>query len=616
MAEQLLTLTTRNPGAEPDAKNATGEKKRVHVRSRMQRPRARRCWLAALGVVWLLCACGGGSPMPVDQEVPPGGLDGPPLALLIGNVAGGGNVDGPAAVARFNLLAWIAIGTDANLYVGDAGQGIRMITPDADVSTVDRTPTLLDWGSDGAGNRYELQVHGNRVLRIDPAGTVSVFAGSSQGYADGPAPSAMFHFCQVEVSPTRTIWFCPSRRLAVDREGNIYVPDHYNDAVRKITPHGVVSTYARVGGVIDLAIDSKGTLYATAGNSLRELGRGDVIYRIRPGGAVEPFVGTAASDGVQPLISASTDCTPWAVANDAAGALYVTGAVQPATLCRIDGKRITAVPLLGTTGQALWPGDLVVDRAGNVFVADNQRHVIRRIDPSGAVTTFAGSDQRQGDADGVGAEARFTGPNGLAIDSADNLYVTDSFSAVRKITPAAVVTTLAGTASAGPNTDGPAALARFDHPRGLAADAAGNVYVADTGHHTVRKIMPDGRVSTLAGSPGEAGSEDGTRGQARFNGPWDLAVDSEGNVYVADSGNHTIRKITPAGVVSTVIGIAGREGFIAGPLPGVISKPRRLAFHGSTLYFTTYQGVARASRLTERPPERSCPRSLRVQPCE
>ncbi|MFZ2650894.1 MAG: hypothetical protein WA210_12410, partial [Burkholderiaceae bacterium] len=160
------------------------------------------------------------------------------------------------------------------------------------------------------------------------------------------------------------------------------------------------------------------------------------------------------------------------------------------------------------------------------------------------------------------------------------------------ITPAGVVTTLAGSARFPGGADGTGAAARFFGPQGVATDSASNVYVADTSNHTMRKITPAGVVSTLAGSAFVSGSADGTGAAARFNSPEGVATDSAGNVYVADTSNHTIRKITPAGVVSTVAGTPGRGAFVPGPLPGVLSFPRALAVSGNSLYVSMANGVA------------------------
>src|SRR5438105_752819 len=169
---------------------------------------------------------------------------------------------------------------------------------------------------------------------------------------------------------------------------------------------------------------------------------------------------------------------------------------------------------------------------------------------------------------GSGNTARFNYPWGVATDSSGNVYVADENNqTIRKITPAGVVTTLAGLAGNPGSADGTGSAARFNGPRGVATDSSGNVYVGDYGNHTIRKITPAGVVTTLAGLAGNPGSADGTGSAARLFQPRGVATDSSGNVYVADSGNQTIRKIIPTGVVTTLAGLAGNPGSADGPAP-------------------------------------------------
>ena len=208
------------------------------------------------------------------------------------------------------------------------------------------------------------------------------------------------------------------------------------------------------------------------------------------------------------------------------------------------------------------PSGVVLDRAGNIFVADWFNHTIRKITPGGVVSTFAGTAGVPGTADGAGDVARFRNPFGLAVDGADNLYVADvNNHAIRKITPAGVVTTLAGTIGSFGNTDTPG---RFNLPFGVALDALGNVFVADRGNNTIRKITPAGVVSTFAGTAGSSGSTNGNGATARFNSPSGVALDGSGNVYVVEVQTSTIRKITPTADVTTFAGLSGVNGSVDG----------------------------------------------------
>ena len=216
----------------------------------------------------------------------------------------------------------------------------------------------------------------------------------------------------------------------------------------------------------------------------------------------------------------------------------------------------------GTGGAAQFygPFGVAVDSSGTVYSADYRNNRIRKITPAGVVTTLAGSGTA-GSADGTGGSAQFYGPFGVAVDSSGTVYVGDrSNHRIRKITPAGVVTTLAGSGVAG-FADGTGAGAQFNSPSGMAVDSSGTVYVADFGNSRIRKITPAGVVTTLAGST--AGFADGTGAAAQFKLPDDVAVDFTGTVYVADTYNSSIRKITTAGVVTTLAG-SGGSGFADG----------------------------------------------------
>jgi sugar lactone lactonase YvrE len=223
-----------------------------------------------------------------------------------------------------------------------------------------------------------------------------------------------------------------------------------------------------------------------------------------------------------------------------------------------------------------------VDAAGNVYVSDWLNSVIRKVAPGGAVTTLAGLAGAGGSEDGIGSAARFAGPYGVAVDEAGNLYVADSNNnTIRRVTPAGAVTTRAGSAGQIGSTDGTGVTARFNGPNGIAVDGATNLYVADTLNHTIRKVTPARVVTTVAGLAGNPGSADGIGNGARFNYPSGIAVDSETNIYVADTYNNTIRKLTPVGTNWVVTTLGGMPGFY-GTADGT----------GSTARFSNPNGVA------------------------
>ncbi|HXN35288.1 MAG TPA: immunoglobulin domain-containing protein, partial [Opitutaceae bacterium] len=214
----------------------------------------------------------------------------------------------------------------------------------------------------------------------------------------------------------------------------------------------------------------------------------------------------------------------------------------------------------GKAARFAFPGSVRADALGNLYIADSDNDTIRKVTPAGVVTLVAGTPGTSGSADGPAATALFGATAGVAVDSSGNLFVADDGNTeIREISAAGNVTTLAGLAGSPGTVNGTGSAARFSDPQNLAIDGAGNLYVADGRGNTIRRVTPAGVVTTLAGS-GTAGSSDGTGGAAQFNDPTGVTVDLAGNVYVADFGNNTIRVVTPGGAVTTLAGRAGRAG--------------------------------------------------------
>ncbi|RYE21511.1 MAG: hypothetical protein EOP45_09460, partial [Sphingobacteriaceae bacterium] len=227
--------------------------------------------------------------------------------------------------------------------------------------------------------------------------------------------------------------------------------------------------------------------------------------------------------------------------------------------CKDIGKsvvnlKVTILPGTNATPSAVslfYPTGVVFDSKGNLYIAEDG-HDVRRISPDGQVSTFAGNDEI-GYVDGPGTLARFNSVTGIAIDPADNLYVTDAGNnMVRKIDPLGIVSTVAGSLYPG-FADGQGTLASFDSPVGITLDRLGNLYITDQNNNLIRKISPAGLVSTVAGNV-SAGYADGQGKDARFNNPNGICADPSSNLYVADGNNFRIRKITPDGQVSTLAG--------------------------------------------------------------
>jgi sugar lactone lactonase YvrE len=292
---------------------------------------------------------------------------------------------------------------------------------------------------------------------------------------------------------------------------------------------------------------------------------------------------------------------PSSIAVDASGNVYVadTGAstvrkIGPGGIVStLAGQPIEPGSADGTGASAQFfePEAISVGPDGTIYLADTGNDTIRKITPSGSVTTWAGLAGSPGSADGPGSVASFNQPKGLAVDGAGNVYVADTASStIRKIGPDGTVSTLAGLAGAEGSVDGPASTARFSHPRGLALDTLGNLYVADTGNNTIRQIALDGTVTTAAGQPGVAGSADGLAAAAQFSEPVGVAVDGAGVLYVADSGNSAIRMVSASGVVSTYFSSTTSSDPTA-----VLCAPTGVAvdLNGNVYFADTYNDVIR-----------------------
>ncbi|MCX8013492.1 MAG: NHL repeat-containing protein, partial [Rectinema sp.] len=259
---------------------------------------------------------------------------------------------------------------------------------------------------------------------------------------------------------------------------------------------------------------------------------------------------------------------------DSAGSAELRFRIRTVSVSTLAGSGTAgAADGIGASAQFFMPQGVAVDGAGVVYVADTGNHKIRKIEANGIVSTIAGSGL-QGSTEGTATVARFCFPSDLVISAAGTVYVADTENhKIRKISPEGVVSTLAGSGTAG-DLDGTGAAARFNRPSGIAIDASGVLYIADTGNHKIKKITPEGVVTTIAGSV--SGYEDGPLLSARFSQPADIAIDSSGALIVVDTGNHRIRKIQ-SGQVTTVAG-SGGIGTTDGPaLQATFQHPSGIA---------------------------------------
>jgi len=270
---------------------------------------------------------------------------------------------------------------------------------------------------------------------------------------------------------------------------------------------------------------------------------------------------------------------------------FVTYSGFPTGAGHVDGR--------GSVARFNQPRGVAAAPDGTLYVVEAVGSIIRRIAPDGTVTTIAGAANIPGTTDGPGPNARFRNPESIARDNQGNLYIADTGNhTVRKITPAGMVSTLAGAATITGSSDGSGSVARFNFPRSITSDGM-MLYVADTSNHTIRKVTLAGEVTTLGGTAGASGSTDGSGPAARFNRPSAMAVDGAGDVYVADTSNHTIRKVSRDGVVTTFAGVAGSSGTIDGPISSArFFSPAGLAIDAAGSLFVTENSKNHIRRLS------------------
>jgi sugar lactone lactonase YvrE len=507
------------------------------------------------------------------------------VSTLAGSPDEPGSTDGAGTTARFNSPRDIAVDRNGRVYVADYyNVTVRKITPDGMVSTLAGAPdqfgqadgsgTEARFGGpyglavDDSGNVYVGDSDNHTVRRITPEGMVTTLAGSAgqAGSADGIGSEARFQ------NPLG---------LAVDAVGTVYLSDWQNGThygcIRKVTPDGRVTTVAGQPGTCGSA-DGMGTaarfsgpsgvaVYAD-GNLCVADGFNCTIRKVTQAGEVTTFVGQAAGPELLDGDGASARFNqPGGIAVGPGGVLYIADGVNRAVrMVAPDGMVTTLVASVGLGDGTnftpfSFPGAVAVDPTGDLYVTD-ANNTVQRVTPEGVVTLVAGKAGEAGSADGIGTEARFTSPRGLALDALGNLYIADQANlTIRRITPNGTVTTLAGEPGVVGSTDGLGPAACFYSPADLALNPEGTaLYVTDSGNHTIRKVTLEGLVTTLAGRAGEPGSTDGIGTEARFRWPDGLTVDRLGMVYVADSCNNTIRRIAPDGSVTTLAGSPDQFG--------------------------------------------------------
>ncbi len=481
---------------------------------------------------------------------------------------------------------------------------------------------------DSAGNIFVADSQDNMVAKIAPDGLLTVIAGNRGVGFSGDGGLAV-----------RAQLDNPGS-LAVDAAGNLYIA--VLDRIRKVTPAGIISTVAGngqsgfsgdggpatsaqlsgLGGVAAaIAVDSAGNLYIADSGNYR-------IRQVRPDGTIRTIAGTgqlgfSGDDG--PATGAQFNF-PDGIAVDGAGDLYIADTgnnrvrkVAPGGIISTvagSGQPVSSAGFSGDGGPAInaqldYPMGLAVDAMGNVYIADSGNSRIRKVAPGGAISTVARGGQ-------PGSFAGFSGDGGAAIhavlnrpvavsmDASGDLYIADSMnSRIREITPAGIIGTVAGNGGVFLGDGGPAASAELTHVNGVTTDLPGNLYIADGGNNRVRRVTPDGTIGTVAGN-GQSGfsGDGGPAASAQLFDPLAVTMDSAGNLFVADAGNNRIRKVTPAGTISTVAGIAqlvSYGGFSGDGGPAIsagLSEPEGLAVDAAGNLYIADFGNNRIRKVT------------------
>ena len=529
------------------------------------------------------------------------------LSLVAGNSRAGFSGDGgPAVNAQLNAPQGIALDSAGNIYIADSlNNRVRKVNTSGIITTFAGNGQVNPpgfWGDtglatdanlhlptglavDSSGKVYIAVSSDNTIRVVTTDGIINIFAGAGYRgfYGDYSADAVTGTVNNAGVATIAGL--TNPQDVAIGPNNTILIADTGNSAIRSVSSAGVITTISGVGGSTGLSGDGTATTLAmvspfgvavdSSGNVyISEVGT-NRIRKIDTKGNIT----TAVGDGIQGFAGDSGPANkvemnlPTGVAVDSSGNVIFADSLNN-RIRKLSGGNVSTIAGNGqvsrsgdggaaSAAQMNAPLGVAVDAAGNTYIADTANNMVRRVDSKGVISAFAGTGTAGSSGDGSAASsAQLNGPQGLAVDSAGNLYIADTQNhRVRKVT-GGTISTVAGSGTSGSGGDGGAAgSAQLNLPFGVAVDTAGNLYIAEFGNNRVRKVATNGNISTLAGNGVNGFSGDGGQaGNAMLNGPQTVAVDSQGNVYVGDTANNRVRKVAPNGVITTVAG-SGDAGY-------------------------------------------------------